>query len=161
MHFWYFPGSHSTEDKVFLTSWWDAFQIQTELFSSLSDWGNGLEKKKVLKKSANARSGRLGDNLIAKVFNLDKLNTICWCSVFTHWGHSGLWLVLSGAHSLRAAISLVDFHPLGDHTQCATELCRRVMLPCETILWALFLCMCLRISGNLQQKNCKWIWQIL
>ena len=92
-------------------------------------------------------SGRLGDYLIAKVINLDKLNTICWCSVFTHWGHSDLWLVLSGAHSLRAAISLVDSDPLGDHTQCATELCRQIMLPWKPILslTAVLLCVWLHV----------------
>ena len=92
-------------------------------------------------------SGRLGGYSIAKVINLDKLNTICWCSVFTHWGHSDLWLVLSGAHSLRAAISLIDSDPLGDHTQCASELCRQIMLPWKPILFlpAVFLCVWLHV----------------
>ena len=30
MHFWYYPGSYSTGDRVFLTSWWGAGQIQTD-----------------------------------------------------------------------------------------------------------------------------------
>ena len=92
-------------------------------------------------------SWELGDCSIAKVIDHDKLNTICWCSVLTHWGHSDLWLVLSGAHSLRAAISLVDSDPLGDHTQCASELCRQIMLPWKPILFlpAVFLCVWLHV----------------